>query len=55
MLDDLPQPIKDEIMKSVNFHEYQQPENSFGVKELLYCLRQKIGRASCRERVSERV
>lgn len=40
MIDDLPQPIKDDIMKAVNFREYQQPENSFGIKELIYCLRQ---------------
>ena len=40
MIEDLPAPIKNNIMESVNFHEYSQPENSFGIKELLYCLRQ---------------
>jgi CRISPR-associated exonuclease Cas4 len=40
MLDDLPEPIKTDLLRCVNFHEYTPAIDSFGIKELIYCLRQ---------------
>lgn len=38
-LEDLPQPIQDQILKSANFDDYTAKPNTYSVTELLYCLR----------------
>jgi len=38
-LDDLPQPIKDEIFRFVNNQEYEPAPNTYSLTDLLYCLR----------------
>jgi hypothetical protein len=38
-LEDLPQPIKDEILKKANDGDYQNKPNTYSITELLYCIR----------------
>ncbi len=38
-IEDLPQPIKDEILKKSNNNDYQNKPNTYSVTELLYCIR----------------
>lgn len=38
-LEDLPQPIKDEILRKANGEEYKNKPHTYAVTELLYCLR----------------
>lgn len=38
-LEDLPQPIKDLILKNANFDDYTPKPNTYSVTDLLYCLR----------------
>lgn len=38
-LEDLPQPIQDQILKSANFDDYTAKPNTYSVTDLLYCLR----------------
>jgi CRISPR-associated exonuclease Cas4 len=38
-LSDLPQPIKDHILRSVNGEDYQGKPNTYSLTELLYCIR----------------
>jgi hypothetical protein len=41
MIEDLPEPIKTDLLRSVNFvKNYTLSNDVFGVKELIYCLRQ---------------
>lgn len=44
MLDDLPQPIKDEILHRVNDGDYQNKPNTYSITELLYCIRKSYYR-----------
>ena len=38
-LDDLPQPIKDHILRNTNGEDYQNKPNTYSLTELLYCIR----------------
>lgn len=38
-LEDLPQPIKDHILRSTNNEEYHNKPNTYSLTELLYCIR----------------
>lgn len=38
-LEDLPQPIKDEILKKANENDYQNKPHTYSITELLYCIR----------------
>jgi hypothetical protein len=38
-LTDLPQPIKDHILRSANCEDYQSKPNTYSLTELLYCIR----------------
>ena len=38
-LENLPQPIKDTILKTVNYNDYEEKPNTFPITSLLYCLR----------------
>jgi CRISPR-associated exonuclease Cas4 len=39
MLEDLPKPIKDHIIKSSSFDDYVNKPNTYSLTELLYCIR----------------
>jgi len=38
-LEELPQPIKDQILRNANFDDYVSKPNTYSVTELLYCVR----------------
>jgi predicted RecB family nuclease len=44
MLDDLPQPIKDEILHRINDEDYRNKPNTYSITELLYCIRKSYYR-----------
>ena len=46
-LDDLPQPIKDHILRNANGEDYHSKPNTYSLTELLYCTRKAYYRRTC--------